>query len=466
MNRHSHVPFGSSAAPPAAAPPPPKHKPGRIPKDFMEAMKRLPVKVADNSNIRPPSIEAAEPQPTKKRAGKPSGFKWKSSFTPLGGEEGEEEKEEEEKEEEEEYSPDKSTTNSEMVELYDPYEPGLSDSEFELAQSKAQHHSSLDQENNTESQRLSPGSGCRDKGRWDSPYPKPGNQLFDRPDLRHEFIPDEGTENESLGSRPLPEREAYSPHREPFDQQEYDSRSRPLDHRVRSPERIVARSSSQEFTASYRGQETNGEERMRMPEHRREMTTTVRLSPPKLRQNSRHHSGNMEKDLEPNMAAKERTRNRTKMVITDKDPITCDLCDVTLGNGQELEAHLDSRGHWDTLEYIQQNNNYDDLEIAFLQDVMLYKSRQCSRAIEQSAVFALQENDHMAKLEMFHCAACDVYVSTSASSVQTHITSMDHLSNIKEFEVHQRRTCLDKAVTIMNKLKPQFEHFVKGDNLF
>ncbi|CAB1458653.1 unnamed protein product [Pleuronectes platessa] len=439
MNRHNNVPFGASAAPPAT--PPPKLKPGRIPKDFMEAMKRVP-----------------------KRAGKPSGFKWKSSFTPLGGEgRRRRRRRREEEEEEEEYSPDKSTTNSEMVELYDPYEPGLSDSEFELAQSKAQHHSSLDQDNNTESQRLSPGRGCHDKGRWDSPYPKTGNRLFDRPDLRPEFIPDD---NEGLGSRPLPEREAYSPHSESFDQQEYDSISRPLDHRVCSPERIVARSSSQEFTASYGGQETNGEERMRMPEHRREMTTTVRLSPPKLRQNSRHHLGHMEKDLDPNMAAKERTRNRTKMVITDKDPITCDLCDVELGNGQELEDHLDSRGHWGTLEYIQQNNNYNDLEIAFLQDVMLYKSRQCSRAIEQSAVFALQENDHMAKLEMFHCAACDVYVSTSASSVQTHITSLDHLSNIKEFEVQQRRTCLDKAGTIMNKLKPQFEHFVKGESLF
>ena len=53
--------------------------------------------------------------------------------------------------------------------------------------------------------------------------------------------------------------------------------------------------------------------------------------------------------------------------FSGRDPITCDLCDVQLANGQELEDHLDSRGHWGTLEYIQQNNNYDDLEIAFLQ---------------------------------------------------------------------------------------------------
>nr|XP_019958556.1 PREDICTED: DBIRD complex subunit ZNF326 [Paralichthys olivaceus] len=448
MSRLNNVPFSSPAAPPTL-----RHKPGRIPKDFMEAMKRVPVKTADNSNTRPPPNEAAETRLTKNKqvAEKPSGFKWKSSFTPLGGEE-------------EDLSPEKSATNSEMVELYDPYEPGLSDSEYVVEQSKAQHHSSSDQDNNTECQHLSPGRGCRDKGHWDSPFPKAGNRLFDRPDLRPEFIPDD---NQGLSSaHRLPEREAYSPHTEPLDQPGYASISRPLDHRVCSPEGIVVRSSSQEFPASYGGQETNGEERIRMPEHRREMTITVRLSPPKLRQNSKHHGGHMEKGPEQIKPAEEKTRNRRKMIIMDKEPITCDLCDVELANGQELEDHLDSRSHWGTLEYIQQNNNYDDLEVAFLQDVMLYKSRQCSRAIEESAVFALQENDHMAKMEMFHCAACDVFVSTSASSVQSHITSLEHLSNIKEFEVHQRRACLDKAGTIMKKLKPQFEHFVQGDSPF
>lgn len=150
----------------------------------------------------------------------------------------------------------------------------------------------------------------------------------------------------------------------------------------------------------------------------------------------------------------------------DKSPIICDLCDVELANGQELEDHLDGKSHWDTLEYIQQQNNYDDVAMAFLQEVMLYKSRQCSRAIGVSALQALQENDHMTKIEMFHCTACKAFVSTSASSVQTHITSQEHLSNTKEFEVQQRRTCLDKAETMMKELTPQFEHFLKGGSPF
>lgn len=32
---------------------------------------------------------------------------------------------------------------------------------------------------------------------------------------------------------------------------------------------------------------------------------------------------------------------------------------------------------------------------------------------------------------------------------------------LKEFEARQRRSCLDKADTMMNEMKPQFEHFLK-----
>lgn len=55
------------------------------------------------------------------------------------------------------------------------------------------------------------------------------------------------------------------------------------------------------------------------------------------------------------------------MYFSCRSPITCDLCDVELANGQELQDHLESKSHWDTLEHIQQENHYDDLAIAFLQ---------------------------------------------------------------------------------------------------
>lgn len=45
----------------------------------------------------------------------------------------------------------------------------------------------------------------------------------------------------------------------------------------------------------------------------------------------------------------------------------CDLCDVEVASNQELVNHLESKTHWDTLEHVQQQKNYDDMTIAFLQ---------------------------------------------------------------------------------------------------
>ncbi|KAG7227173.1 hypothetical protein INR49_013972 [Caranx melampygus] len=433
MNRQCNVPNRPSVSQGAA--PEYKQQPARVPTEFMEAMKRILVNPADTSNIRTADM-AAKTLPAKKHAA--SAAKWKSSFKPVG--------------EEDDDPEDKSKNSSEKVELYDPYDPGSSDSELEVAQSKDHNPSTFNEDKNMGCRRLSPV-----RSRWDTSYSAPESRPFSRRNFSPETSPSESRGPTSCHRLS----EVYSPDTESLDRPGLGPISRPLEHRVCSPDRTAHSSSTQLFPASYRGQHTNGEERITVTEHRREITTTVRLSPPKLQRDYQHQLGHMETGVGKIAAATEASRKRRRTTITDNNHVTCDLCDVELANGQELEDHLDSRKHWGTLEHIQQNNGYDDLAIAFLQEVMLYKSRQCSRAIEDSALQALQENDHMTKVEMFHCAACNVLVSTSAASVQTHITSQDHLFNTKEFEVQQRHMCLSTAETIMKELKPQFEHFKK-----
>lgn len=400
-------------------------------------MLHIPVKLPDKLKNRTPDTVVG-PQPAQKAAAKCSADKWKSSFKPL---------------EEQDDSVDASTSSSQRVEIYDPYEPILSDSDHEM----------LEDQNHNQPSSSNASRGGRKKRCWGSTYSESMIRQLDSHDFSPENRPT-GSQDLSPGQR-LSERQAYSPDAESLDPPDYDSRSRPLDHRVCSPDRLIHGSSTQLFPAPYGGQRTDEEERTIVPEYRREMTT-VRLSPPRLHRDYQHKSEYVEagQDQIQRSTAEPRTRNR--LIIMDKIPIICDLCDVELANGEELEDHLESKSHWDTLEHIQQQNNYDDVVIAFLQEVMLYKSHHCSRAIEEGALQVLQENDHMTKIEMFHCAACSVFVSTSASSVHSHITSEEHLSNTKEFEVQQRRSCLDKAEIVMKELKPQFEHFLKGGSPF
>ncbi|KAF7669775.1 hypothetical protein LDENG_00124160 [Lucifuga dentata] len=379
--------------------------------------------------------------------------KWKSSFKSLG-----------EQDIQDDGSQDKSSSSSEKAELYDPYEPGSSDSESEMPQGQNHSHHPEQDDDDVRWHRykhLSPGRGCHDNYHWELPYSESGS----RPLNGRDFRPPETRPTEHQGPSPtnrLPERQPYSPNVESADPG-YGSISRTLDRRSCSPDRLSHRSSNQNFTASYGGQMTNGDETM--PEYRREMSTTVRLSPPRLQVDYQHQPGYVGTGADQ-ITSTEVTKKKNRSPIIEKSPFTCELCDVELANKQELEDHLESKTHWDTMEHIQQQTNYDDLTVAFLQEVLLFKARHCSQAIEESKVQALQETDHMTRVELFHCAACKVYMSTSASSVQSHLRSQEHLCNKKDFEMRQRRACLDKAESVMKKLRPQFERFLQGGDPF
>ncbi|XP_073346989.1 uncharacterized protein [Pagrus major] len=454
MNRQNNVPFKPAVIPRGAAPVYRQQQPASIafsvnhvPRGFREAMQHISMMTADRSKTS--DMAAKTPSAPKVQPA----VKWRSSFKPIG--------------DEDDNSEEQSTSSPHRPEL-SPYDPVSSESEQEMAPNQVQNRTPPEQDNKLGRPHLSPSRGCLNKGRWDIPYSERGSKPLNRHDIRHDISPDtRHTEIQGIspGDR-LPEQRAYSPDTESLDPPGYSSISRPLDHRVSSPDRFIHSSSTQKFPASYGAQRTNGEERITIPEYKREMTTTGRLSPPRVQRDYQHQLGYHETGLDQIPPSTEVTRNSSKNIIMDKSPIVCDLCDVELSNGQELQHHLEGKTHWDTLEHIQQENNYDDLAIAFLQEAMLYKSRQCSRAIEDSVLQALQENDYMTKIEIFNCVACGVFLSTSASSVHTHITSREHLSNTKEFEVQQRRACLNKAETMMKELKPQFEHFLQGGSPF
>uniref|UniRef100_A0A1A7WRL4 DBIRD complex subunit ZNF326 n=1 Tax=Iconisemion striatum TaxID=60296 RepID=A0A1A7WRL4_9TELE len=431
MNRQNIIPFIHPAMPQTPAPGYTQMPPHRVPQAFIEAMKRI--SSSDTTSRVHPNLDKEEC----------SEMKWRSSFQPIAKEDGQE----------------KGTSSSERVELYDPSNPLSSDSEPEKSPDQERPCSRTNNNKSLEHLRLSPDR--LHHRHWDSSFPKSANPAVDKQKL---FTGPTESRGLSPGHR-LPEKHPHNPKIESHDCPGYGFQNRPLEQRGSSPNRLIYSSSTQGFPESYSGRSTNGEERITWPEYRREMTPTVRSSPPTLKRDHQQ-LGYLETGLDQEPPPPKVTKHQGNAVIMDKCPITCDLCEVELANAQELEDHLDCKSHWDTLEHIQQNNNYDDLAIAFLQEVMLYKSHHCSRAVEENALQALQRNDHMTKVEMFRCAACKVYVSTSAAEVKTHITSQNHLSHTKEFAAQQRRACLNKAETMLQELKPQFQHFLKGGTPF
>uniref|UniRef100_A0A3B3BQ34 DBIRD complex subunit ZNF326 n=1 Tax=Oryzias melastigma TaxID=30732 RepID=A0A3B3BQ34_ORYME len=235
------------------------------------------------------------------------------------------------------------------------------------------------------------------------------------------------------------------------DRQRHDSRRDSLDQQNHNPpDRILQGPPPHQLGASA------GEEGRTLPEHRREAAAPPRTSPPRFKRDYQHLRPSETVEMDQDLPWTKVTKTEENTAAPSRCPITCELCDVEVANAQELQAHLDSKSHWDTLQYIQENNNYDDVTAAFLQEVMLCKSLQCSRAIEDSALKALQENDHMTKVEMFHCAACKLFVPTSGADVKAHITSVDHLCNTK---VQQTAFHISKLLSLKVSFVSEFHLF-------
>ncbi|KAM4556688.1 uncharacterized protein V3H82_016596 [Fundulus diaphanus] len=426
---------GSQFQPVAAASGFKQAPPLRVPQNFIEAMKRISgtPDVAPKTPAKSPAVEL------------PAG-KWKPAFQPV--------------DQKDNNSEGQSPSDAKRAELYDPVSPLSSESEAETSQAQVCQLPPPVQGSSPVRQRVTPD---RDSRRWEPPFPETAN----RPLERREFVPT-ARPAESRDLSPghiLPKSRAYSPGIKVLERPGYEFPGGPPEPRVHSPDRRLHGSPTQIIPESSRGPRTKGEERKPLLEYPREMSATLRVSPPRLKRDHQQ-LGYVERGPDQEAAPPKLTRTKGENAKLDKCPVTCDLCDVELSNAQELEEHLDSKGHWDTLEHIQRSIKYDDMAIAFLQEVMVYKSQHCSRAVEENAFPGLQENHHMTKVEMLHCAACKVHVSTSAAEVQAHVSSLEHLSNTKEFEVQQRLSCLHKAEAMLKKLQPQFEMFLKGASPF
>ncbi|XP_055738803.1 DBIRD complex subunit ZNF326 [Salvelinus fontinalis] len=329
------------------------------------------------------------------------------------------------------------TSNSEKAELYDPYDPdpgSSSDSELEPSKGREDHHR---HRVSGGSSRLSSGyqgsasvAGHHDGFNWDL--------LSSRPGTRHEqsshgSIPDRSSHDHS--ERPLPTTET------PL---------LPLN--------------------AYWGQGENG----------REMSTTTvpgkeTRNPPGFTRShwdtnpihgqseSSGRGGDQTKS--PSEVTKKRSRSPNEDIPSDF--FTCDMCNLDFHKASTLEVHLKCNSHWETLEHIQNQNNYDDTAIAFLHEAVLTKVRQGDRLqMNRHSLRALQDKDYMTKLDIFHCAPCQVYVSVHPSSLQDHLSSKDHLRNKMEFRTKQLRESVNFAKATMKQMNTEYASFCEGKDPF
>ncbi|XP_074007576.1 DBIRD complex subunit ZNF326 isoform X2 [Numenius arquata] len=176
-----------------------------------------------------------------------------------------------------------------------------------------------------------------------------------------------------------------------------------------------------------------------------------------------------------------REKNSEKYGDGYRMAFTCSFCKFRTFEEKEIEAHLESAAHQETLDHIQKQTKFDKVVMEFLHECMVNKFKKTAmrkqqtsnqtenaQAAEKDIMEGVTADDHMMKVETVHCSACSVYVPALHSSVQQHLKSPDHTKGKQAYREQIKRESVLTATSILNNpiVKARYELYVKGENPF
>ncbi|XP_047638875.1 DBIRD complex subunit ZNF326-like [Phacochoerus africanus] len=176
-----------------------------------------------------------------------------------------------------------------------------------------------------------------------------------------------------------------------------------------------------------------------------------------------------------------REKNSEKYGDGYRMAFTCSFCKFRTFEEKDIELHLESSSHQETLDHIQKQTKFDKVVMEFLHECMVNKFKKTSirkqqtnsqtevvKVTEKDVMEGVTADDHMMKVETVHCSACSVYIPALHSSVQQHLKSPDHSKGKQAYKEQIKRESVLTATSILNNpiVKARYERFVKGENPF
>ncbi|XP_029141656.1 DBIRD complex subunit ZNF326 [Protobothrops mucrosquamatus] len=176
-----------------------------------------------------------------------------------------------------------------------------------------------------------------------------------------------------------------------------------------------------------------------------------------------------------------REKNSEKYGDGYRMAFTCSFCKFRTFEEKDIEAHLESVVHQDTLDHIQKQTKFDKVVMEFLHECMVNKFKktamrkqqttsqmEAAQITEKDVMEGVTADDHMMKVETVLCSACSVYVPALHSSVQQHLKSPEHGKGKQTYKEQIKRESVLTATSILNNpiVKARYERYVKGENPF
>lgn len=174
---------------------------------------------------------------------------------------------------------------------------------------------------------------------------------------------------------------------------------------------------------------------------------------------------------------KQRRRDRTRDRAADRIQFACSVCKFRSFEDEEIQKHLQSKFHKETLRFI--STKLPDKTVEFLQEYIINRNKKIEKRRQEllekespkpkpDPFKGIGQEHFFKKIEAAHCLACDMLIPAQHQLLQRHLHSVDHNHNRRLAAEQFKKTSLHVAKSVLNNkhIVKMLEKYLKGEDPF
>ncbi|KAI4570178.1 hypothetical protein MJT46_019608 [Ovis ammon polii x Ovis aries] len=155
----------------------------------------------------------------------------------------------------------------------------------------------------------------------------------------------------------------------------------------------------------------------------------------------------------------------------------CSVCKFRSFEDEEIQKHLQSKFHKETLRFI--STKLPDKTVEFLQEYIINRNKKIEKRRQElmekestkpkpDPFKGIGQEHFFKKIEAAHCLACDMLIPAQPQLLQRHLHSVDHNHNRRLAAEQFKKTSLHVAKSVLNNrhIVKMLEKYLKGEDPF
>ncbi|XP_049733173.1 A-kinase anchor protein 8 isoform X1 [Elephas maximus indicus] len=174
---------------------------------------------------------------------------------------------------------------------------------------------------------------------------------------------------------------------------------------------------------------------------------------------------------------KQRRRDRMRDRAADRIQFACSVCKFRSFEEEEIQKHLQSKFHKETLRFI--STKLPDRTVEFLQEYIVNRNKKIEKRRQEmmekestkpkpDPFKGIGQEHFFKRIEAAHCLACDMLIPAQHQLLQRHLHSPDHNHNRRLAAEQFKKTSLHVAKSVLNNrhIVKMLEKYLKGEDPF